>query len=320
MRMIFMGTPDFAVPSLRTLVEEGYHVVAVVTQPDRCKGRKRELTPSAVKEVALEYGIPVYQPEKLRHPESVQQVLALKPDLIVTAAYGQILPESILQRPRFGCINVHASLLPQYRGGAPIHQAIIDGQRETGITIIYMVKALDAGDILTQQAIPIMAEDDVKTMHDKLRILGAALLKETLPALLQGKIKAIPQEEAAVTYAPNISREAEKLDWTRSAEALANQVRGLHPWPVAFTTWKGNPFKVWRAVALQERAEMMAGSVKRIDPTGIVIATGEGCLQLQEVQPSGKKRMSIEEFVRGRQMKVGERLGEVGWSSSLRVK
>jgi methionyl-tRNA formyltransferase len=320
MRVIFMGTPAFAVPSLRTLVEEGYHVTAVVTQPDRPKGRKRELTLSPVKEVALGYGIPVYQPEKLRHTQAVQTMLAVKPDLIVTAAYGQILPESILQAPHFGCINLHASLLPKYRGGAPIQQAIIDGQQETGVTLIYMVKALDAGDILAQQAIPITAEDDVETMHDKLSRLGAELLKETLPLLLQGKIKAIPQDESLVTYAPNISREAEKLDWTRSAEALANQVRGLHPWPVAFTTWRGSPFKIWRAVALKERAEMTAGSVKRIDPTGIVVATGEGCLRLQEVQPAGKKRMLVQEFVRGYPMKVGEWLGEAGWPSSLHVK
>lgn len=305
-----MGTPDFAVPSLKALVEEKYHVVAVVTQPDRPKGRKKELTPPPVKVVAQNYNIPVYQPEKLRDPEAVQTILELKPDLIVTAAYGQILPEEILNAPRLGCINVHASLLPKYRGGAPIHKAIMEGEKETGVTIMYMVKALDAGDMIVQRAVPITKQDHVGTMHDKLSRVGADLLKEILPRLIKGEIQAVPQDDSQATYAPNIRREDEKIDWTRSAEEIACQVRGLHPWPVAFTLWKGKPFKIWWAEPSTEPAREKPGTVKYVEADGIAVATGEGTLILKEVQPSGKKRMSVEEFVRGRQMEAGERLGD----------
>ncbi|WP_089967613.1 methionyl-tRNA formyltransferase [Lihuaxuella thermophila] len=305
-----MGTPDFAVPSLEALVAENYHVVGVVTQPDRPKGRKKELTSPPVKVAAEQHHIPVFQPVKLRDPEAVQTVLGLKPDLIVTAAYGQILPEEILKAPRFGCINVHASLLPKYRGGAPIHRAIMEGEKETGVTIMYMVKALDAGDMIAQRAVPITERDHVGSMHDKLSRVGADLLKEVLPRLIRGEIQAVPQDESQATYAPNIRREDEKMDWTRPAEELARQVRGLHPWPVAFTLWKGKPFKIWWAEPSGEPAEKSPGTVKRVAEDGIAVATGEGTLILKEVQPSGKKRMSVEEFVRGRQMEAGERLGD----------
>jgi methionyl-tRNA formyltransferase len=309
-KVLFMGTPDFAVPSFEALVREGYNVIGVVTQPDRPKGRKQELTPPPVKVAAQKLGLPVYQPEKLRDPEAVEKVLSLGPDLIVTAAYGQILPEAILNAPKFGCINVHASLLPKYRGGAPIHHAIINGEKETGVTIMYMVKALDAGDIITQRSIPITEADHVGTMHDKLSLLGAELLTEILPPLLQGKVKAVKQEESQVTYAPNITREDEKIDWSRSAVKLWNQVRGLHPWPVAFTTWRDKPFKIWWAEPIAEHSPAKPGTVVRVDETGIFVATGNGLLLLKEVQPAGKRRMPVAEFVRGRQMTVGEQLGD----------
>lgn len=305
-----MGTPDFAVPSLTSLIEDNYHVAAVVTQPDRPKGRKKVITPPPVKVVAEKYGIPVFQPEKLRDPENVQKVLSYQPDLIVTAAYGQILPESLLKVPKYGCINVHASLLPKYRGGAPIHKAIIEGETETGVTIMYMVKALDAGDMIAQRAIPITEVDHVGTMHDKLSQVGAELLIDTLPSLLKGEITPIPQDETQVTYAPNIRREDEKIDWSRSAKQIANQVRGLHPWPVAFTTWRGQPFKIWWANVSEEFADTSPGTVKRVDKEGIVVSTSEGCLILTDIQPAGKKRMSVEEFLRGHQMEAGERLGD----------
>ncbi len=305
-----MGTPDFAVPSLEALIAEKYEVVAVVTQPDRPKGRKRELTPPPVKVAAQKHNIPVLQPEKLREREAVQSVLDLKPDLIVTAAYGQILPEEILKAPRWGCINVHASLLPKYRGGAPIHWAIMNGEKETGVTIMYMVKALDAGDMIAQRAVPISENDHVGTMHDKLSRVGADLLKEVLPRLINNEIQAVPQDESLATYAPNIRREDERMDWSRTAEELACQVRGLHPWPVAFTLWKGKPFKIWWAEPSKEPAEKTPGTVKRVEEGGIAVATGKGTLILKEVQPSGKKRMSVGEFVRGRQMEAGERLGD----------
>lgn len=215
-RMVFMGTPDFAVPSLQTLVREGYRVAGVVTQPDRPRGRKRELTPPPVKVAAMELGLPVFQPERLRNPENVRRLLEWKPDLIVTAAYGQILPREILETPRYGCINVHASLLPKYRGGAPIHHALIRGEKETGVTIMYMVEALDAGDMLAHRSIPIEEADDVGTLHDKLARVGAQLLRETVPALLEGRVQPVPQDDSQATYAPNIRREDERIDWSRN--------------------------------------------------------------------------------------------------------
>ncbi|MBH8601094.1 methionyl-tRNA formyltransferase [Thermoactinomyces sp. CICC 23799] len=307
-----MGTPDFAVPSLRVLLEEKeqVEVIGVVTQPDRPKGRKKVLTPPPVKVEALNHDLPVFQPQKLRSGEGIRQVLELQPDLIVTAAYGQILPEPVLEAPKYGCINVHASLLPKYRGGAPIHHAIINGEKETGVTIMYMVKALDAGDMLLQRAIPITSEDNVGTMHDKLANLGAELLKEVLPSILDGTVQAVPQDDEQATFAPNITREDEKIDWKRSARELDCQIRGLCPWPVAYTMWKGKPFKIWKASVVNEETQDEPGTVIRLDADGIVVATGNGMLRLTEVQPSGKKTMSAKQFINGRQMKAGDRFGD----------
>jgi len=307
-----MGTPDFAVPSLRLLLEEKdqVEVIGVVTQPDRPKGRKKVLTPPPVKVEALNHDLPVFQPQKLRSEEAIRQVLELQPDLIVTAAYGQILPEPVLNAPKYGCINVHASLLPKYRGGAPIHHAIINGEKETGVTIMYMVKALDAGDMLLQRAIPITSGDNVGTMHDKLANLGAELLKEVLPSILDGTVQAVPQDDEQATFAPNITREDEKIDWERTAQELDCQIRGLCPWPVAYTLWKGKPFKIWKASVVNEETQGEPGTVIRLDNNGIVVATGKGLLRLTEVQPSGKKPMPARQFINGRQMKAGDRFGD----------
>jgi methionyl-tRNA formyltransferase len=309
-RIVFMGTPEFAVPSLEMLIKEKYDVIAVVTQPDRPKGRKKILTPPPVKEVAQKYQIPVYQPERIRKPEEMQKILDLKPDLIVTAAFGQILPKEILETPRFGCINVHASLLPKYRGGAPIHKAIMEGEKVTGVTIMYMVEKLDAGDIIAQREEPITPTDQTGTMYEKLSIVGAELLKEVLPPLIAGEIEAIPQDDKQATFAYNIRREDEKIDWTRPAVEIANQVRGLHPWPVAFTMWQGKPFKVWWAEVSVEETDAMPGTILQLEETGILVATGYGTLILKEVQPAGKRRMDVAEFVRGRQMQIGDQLGD----------
>lgn len=310
-RIVFMGTPDFAVPVLRMLVEEGYNIVQVVTQPDRPKGRKRELTPPPVKTAALELGLPVYQPEKVRIPTEMQPIVDLKPDLIITAAFGQILPKALLDVPKYRCINVHASLLPKYRGGAPIHQAIIDGEESTGVTIMYMVEALDAGDMIARRAIPITYKDHVGTMFEKLSLVGADLLKSILPRLLRGEIQVMPQDESQVTFAPNIKREQEILDWNRTALQLYNQVRGMHPWPVAFTLWNGQPLKVWWAEPLvDEVTDQVPGTIVALQKDGIVVATGAGCLKLTDLQPAGKKRLTAEQLINGRQIHVGERLGE----------
>lgn len=310
LRIVFMGTPDFAVPALRRLVEKKYPIVAVVTQPDRPKGRKRELQPPPVKVVAEEYGIPVVQPEKVRNPEDLAKVLELKPDLIITAAFGQILPKELLDAPKYGCINLHASILPKYRGGAPIHHAIMNGETETGVTLMYMVEALDAGDMIAKKTIPIETTDHVGTMFDKLADVAADLIEESLPAFLAGELEAIPQNHEEATFSPNIKREDEQINWSRSARDLYNQVRGLHPWPVAFTTWKGQPFKVWWSEIANELSDAEPGTVLRVEENGIAVQTGDGVLLLMDIQPAGKKRLPVAEFVRGRQMQVGERLGE----------
>lgn len=309
-RIVFMGTPDFAVPSLEALIDCGYRVVGVVTQPDRPRGRKQVLTPPPVKQAAEKRGIPVFQPEKLRDPEAVQTVLSMEPDLVVTAAYGQIVPQAILDGPGYGCINVHASLLPKYRGGAPIHRAVIEGEKETGITIMKMVPELDAGDILAQRAISIDDRDHAGSLHDKLSRLGAELLIETLPDLLSGRIQPIPQDDGLATYAPNIRREDEWINWRQPARKIYNHVRGLHPWPVASTTWKGTPLKIWWVEWSDADNDQPPGTVIAAGREGIEVAAGQGTVRITELQPAGKRPMKAEEFLRGRRMSIGERLGE----------
>ncbi len=309
-----MGTPDFAVPALQALVELGYEVAAVVTQPDREKGRKRVLTPPPVKVEAEKFGIPVLQPAKLRSPEAVAQLQKLAPDLIVTAAYGQILPKSVLELPAHGCINVHASLLPKYRGGAPIHHAVINGDKLTGVTIMYMAEGLDTGDMISKIEVPIEAADTTGSMFDKLSEAGAALLKRTLPDLLDGKLAAAPQNHEAATYAPNISREDEKIDWRESSERIYNRVRGLNPWPGAFTYWEGAVFKVWECLPPQTGSAGVLsaeapGTVERTDRQGIWVRTGDGLICLTRIQPAGKKAMGIDEFSRGTEILRGTRFG-----------
>jgi methionyl-tRNA formyltransferase len=311
--IVFMGTPDFSVPVLQQLIKDGYNVIGVVTQPDRPVGRKREITPPPVKVEAVKHNIPTYQPEKLRKSEELGQLLDLKPDLIVTAAYGQILPKELLEVPKYGCINVHASLLPDYRGGAPIHYSILEGKKETGVTIMYMVEKLDAGDILTQVSVPITDEDHVGTLHDKLSVAGAKLLSETIPALIEGEIVPVKQDEEKVTYAWNITREQEKVDWSKPGEEIYNHIRGLHPWPVAYTTYREKSLKLWWAKKVKTAAPSEPGTIIEKQAEGIVVATGnETAILITDLQPAGKKRMSGEQYLRGAGLtvEVGEKLGE----------
>lgn len=319
MNIVFMGTPEFAVPALRMLIEEGYTVRAVITQPDRPKGRKRELTPPPVKIEAMKHGIPVLQPEKLRRPEAVEAIRALQPDLIVTAAYGQILPKSVLDLPRHGCINIHASLLPKYRGGAPIHHAIMNGETVTGVTIMYMAEGLDTGDMISKVEVPIEATDNTGTMFEKLSVAGAELLRKTLPDLIAGKIAPVPQNDAEATYAPNVKREDERIDWSRPAVQIFNQVRALSPEPGAFTYWNGDVLKVRgcanplaRSGSPQSRplaSPHAPGTVLSCTDEGIEVATGDGTLWLTVIQPAGKKAMDVAQFRRGSSMPVGTVLG-----------
>lgn len=316
LNIVFMGTPEFAVPSLLQLLNNGYRVVSVVTQPDRPKGRKRVLTPPPVKEAALQAGIPVMQPERMRSPEAIEELRAWQPDLIVTAAYGQILPKAVLEMPRFGCINVHASLLPRYRGGAPIHHAIMNGESKTGVTIMYMAEGLDTGDMIAKVEVPIEDSDDVGTMFEKLAQAGAELLIDTLPDIERGTAARIPQEESEATYAPNITREQERIDWSRSAREVFNHVRGLHPWPVAHTLWDGNVLKIWRCEVLAEVGggadgadNAVPGTVLAVQPQGIDVSCGSGIVRITQLQPAGKKAMPVSDFVRGGKLAEGTVLG-----------
>ena len=305
-KIVFMGTPAFSAPILRMLVEEGYRVISVVTQPDRPVGRKKVMTATPVKEEAMRLGLPVYQPEKLKNPEELQYVLDLGADLIITAAFGQILPSELLEAPKLGAINVHASLLPAYRGGAPIHQAIMDGQKETGVTIMYMVNRLDAGDIISQVTVPIREQDHTGSMFDKLSIAGRDLLKRTLPSIIDGTNERIPQDEQKVTYARNISREQERIDWSKSAAAIYNQVRGLYPWPVAYTTFNGANMKIWWTEKISSHASGQIGQVVGLTDDSILVQTGEGVLAITELQPSGKKRMTAKEYLKGPKIQAGD--------------
>lgn len=298
--VVFMGTPAFSVPILRMVHEEGYEVLAVVTQPDRPVGRKRVLTPPPVKEEAIRLGLHVIQPEKLRDSQELDEILSLNPDIIITAAFGQILPKKLLDAPPLGCINVHASLLPKYRGGAPIHQAILDGEEKTGVTIMYMAEKLDAGDIISQREITIGETDDTGSMFDKLSVLGRDLLKDTLPLIIEGKNERLKQDDAKATFAHNISREQERINWAKDARTVFNQVRGLSPWPTAYTTFQGENVKVWAAKEGLTSTNAAPGEVVKINKDSFEVAAGDGkSIAILELQPAGKKRMTAEEYLRG---------------------
>ena len=302
-RIVFMGTASFSLAVLKMLIEEDYNIVGVVTQPDRYVGRKKVLTMPDVKVEALKYDIPVIQPARIK--EDYQAIVDLKPDLIITAAYGQIVPQAVLDIPRLGCINVHASLLPLYRGGAPVHQAIIDGQEKTGVTIMYMVKKMDAGDMIAQKETPILEDDTVGILYDRLSDLGAKLLKETLPDILKGINQRIPQDENLVTYAPTLSREDERLDWNMSARQVYNKVRGTNPWPGSYTTYQGKTVKIWAGQvhqcenAMKHHAHQDNGTIVKIFKDAIGVKVNDGVYLITELQLEGKKRMSVKDYLNG---------------------
>ncbi|QHS22198.1 methionyl-tRNA formyltransferase [Virgibacillus sp. MSP4-1] len=310
-RIVFMGTPDFAVPVLQSIIQEGYEVAAVVTQPDRPKGRKRVLTPPPVKAEAEKHHIPVIQPEKIKH--EYDKVLDYRPDLIVTAAFGQILPKELLDEPEYGCINVHASLLPELRGGAPIHYAILEGKQETGVTIMYMVEALDAGDMLAKVRVPIDEKDHVGLLHDKLADAGARLLIETLPEIFNRSIEPEKQNHEQATFAYNIKREQERIIWNQSQEEVYNHIRGLHPWPVASTSLNGKNLKIWWGDKVEATFHETPGTISEVDDDGFTVVCGDQKgIRITDLQPAGKKRMNAESFLRGAgsDLTKGDRLGE----------
>jgi methionyl-tRNA formyltransferase len=306
-RTVFMGTPEFALATFQGLSDFGLNVVAAYTQPDRPSGRGKKLTPPPVKTLAESNGIPVYQPIKLRAPEVVEELRALAPDLIVVVAYGQILPKSVLEIPRHGCINVHASLLPRYRGAAPINKAIIDGETETGITTMNMDVGLDTGDMLVKMTTQIGPFETAGELHDRLALLGRAAIEETLRRLCDGSLTPQPQDDSLSCYAPMLKKEDGRIDWSRSAQEIHNQVRGLDPWPGAYTTLTGEVLKI-AATVPEDGGDGLPGTVLAAGADGVRVACGSGVLRIGELQLPGKKRLVAADFLRGRPLPAGLRL------------
>jgi len=309
-RTVFMGTPEFALPTLEGLIAAGLPVIGVYTQPDRPSGRGKQLAPPPVKQLATAHGLPLFQPFRLRLPEVVAELQTLAPDLIVVVAYGQILPKSVLDIPRYGCINVHASLLPKYRGAAPINHAIMAGESETGVTTMYMDVGLDTGDMLVKRTANIGANETAGELHDRLAQLGREAMLATLERLCAGTLVREKQDEALTCYAPLLRKEQGRIDWSRSASELHNQVRGLDPWPGAYTLLAGDPLKLARTIPLQELPTAAAGTVLGADASGLRIACGNGVLKVGELQLPGRKRLPAAEFLRGCALPAGTVLGQ----------
>lgn len=300
MRVLFMGTPEFAVASLRRLAEDGHEICGVVTQPDKPKNRGMKLIPSPVKEFSLSLGLGVFQPQKAKDGEAMDLVRRLEPELIVAAAYGKILPEELLNYPKYGSVNVHSSLLPKYRGAAPINWAILNGEKETGVSIMYMVGKLDAGDVISQKKTTIGPDEDAQALTARLAELGAEALSEAVTALEKGTAARTPQDEGAATYAPMLSRELSPIDWNESAHAVNCRIRGLIPWPAASAEVAGRVMKVFRSAETGEETAAPPGAVLSADRRGIAVVCGDGkALYLTEIQAEGGKRMSAADYLRG---------------------
>lgn len=320
MRIVFMGTPDFSVPALKALVEAGHQVIAVVTQPDKPKGRGKEVQMTPVKIQAMEYGIPVYQPAKVREASFVEVLKGLEADAYVVIAFGQILPKAVLELPKYGCINIHASLLPKYRGAAPIQWCVIDGERETGITTMMMDVGLDTGDMLEKAVIPIEEKETGGSLHDKLSMAGGDLILSTLKKLEEGTLVRTPQTDEGTCYAKMLTKSLGDIDWNQGAVSIERLIRGLNPWPSAYTMWNGKTIKIWAAdvIAGREAADFLSesgvpaetgtapGTVVCSDKRGLVVSTGGGLLSIRELQMEGKKRMDTPAFLRGYPIPAGD--------------
>ena len=304
-RVCFMGTPEFAVPVLEKLFENT-NVVLVVSQPDKLVGRHQMLEETPIKKCALKNGVEVFQPTKIK--DDYQKILDVKPDIIITCAYGQIIPKILLDTPKYGCINVHASLLPKLRGGAPLHKSIIYGEKETGITIMYMDEKMDSGDIIAQRSIPITIEDNVGTIHDKLSVLGSELLIETLPSIFEGTNERIKQDESKVTYAYNVTREEEHIDFSKTSLEVYNQVRGLYPFPVSYTLLENEIIKITKC-ELDDSEKGIEGEITRVDKTGIIVKCKDKSIKITKLKPSGKREMDVKDFLNGYKNElIGKRL------------
>ena len=304
MKAVFMGTPEFAVPTLQALIDH-HEVLAVVTQPDKQRGRGKKMQFPPVKEKAVEYDIPVYQPQRARDEEFIEELKNLNPDVIVVVAYGQILPESILNIPKYGCINVHGSLLPKYRGAAPIQWAVLDGEEKTGITTMYMEKGLDTGDMIDKAEVVLDKKETAGSLHDKLMVLGANLLLETLKKLEDGTAVREKQNDEESCYAKMLSKDMGQIDFTKSAREIECLIRGMNPWPSAYTFLNGKTLKVWKCKVSTEKTDAVPGTIFLADKEGIHTACGEGVLILTEIQLEGKKRMETEAFLRGYHIENG---------------
>ena len=307
MRVIFMGTPDFATGTLEEIVLAGHEVVGVVTQPDKPKGRGKTLMPTPVKEVAMKYNLPVYQPKKVREPEFVEVLRGLKPDVMVVAAFGQIISKEILEMPKYGCINVHASLLPAYRGAAPIQWAVINGDKESGVTIMQMDEGIDTGDMIEKVVVPIAEDETGGSLFDKLSQAGAKLCVKVLQDLEDGKaVREKQPEESTTPYARMIDKKMGSIDWEKPAKEIEQLIRGLNPWPSAYTRLQGKTLKIWKAEVLLEQSQEAPGQITEVTKDSIVVQTGQGRLKILELQLEGKKRMDAASFLRGYALKEGE--------------
>jgi methionyl-tRNA formyltransferase len=305
LRVVFMGTPEFACPTLQKLIDRGDLIAGVVTQPDRPKGRGQHLMPTPVKELAERYSIPVYQPPKVRDPEFVEFIRSLAPDVIVVVAFGQILPKSLLEIPTMGCINVHASLLPRYRGAAPLNWCIVNGETETGVTTMQMDVGLDTGPMLLKRATPLDGDEDITSLHDRMSVMGAELLSETLDGLAAGTATPQEQDGSQSCYAPMLKKEDGRIDWDRDARSIHNQVRGLAVWPGAYTYLDGLVLKVYRTGIADGSGQ--PGIVLRADKNGIEVACSQGSLIIGELQLAGKKRLDAASFLAGYKISAGQR-------------
>lgn len=309
MKIVFMGTPDFAAEALRALIAAGHEITAVVTQPDKPKGRSGQLQPPPVKECALEHNIPVMQPKRIKNPEAIAELKTYEADVYVVAAFGQILSQEILDIPRLGSINIHASLLPKYRGSAPIQYVILDGEEKTGVTIMQMDAGIDTGDMLYKKEVKIEAEDTFETLHDKLMYLGGEAIVEALPLLEEGKLVPVKQNNDLSCHAPMIQKTMGEINFADPAAKIDRLIRGLNPWPSAYTFYKGKQLKIWKAAPVEGKPGQTAGTILAVSKNSVTVAAGEGALEIFELQLEGKKRMTAHDFLLGVKMEPGEVLG-----------
>lgn len=312
MKIVFMGTPDFAVAALEALIAAGHEIKAAVTQPDKPKGRSGQLQFPPVKECAIKHGIPVFQPERIKSPEAVSYLRSLEADVFVVAAFGQLLSQEILDMPRYGCLNIHASLLPKYRGASPIQHAIIDGEKVTGVTVMQMDAGLDTGDMLYKKEVEIAKEDTAQTLQDKLKLLGGEAITEALPLLLEGKLIPVKQEDEKSCYAILLQKNMGQIDFHQTADEIDRQIRGMTPWPSAYTFYHGKQLKIWKAFPRQEECSGRPGEILKVSKESITVCTGKGQLEVVELQLEGKKRMTAHDFLLGVKLQPGELLEETG--------